>query len=40
MLIMNIVLGIDDRDPKIIESGKFDPKVEMCAVFTNFDTQN
>ena len=26
--------------PKIIDSGKFDPKTEICKMFTNFDTQN
>ena len=25
--------------PKIIDSGKFGPKIKMCAMFTNFDTQ-
>ena len=26
--------------PKIIDSGKFGPKIEMFAMFMNFDTQN
>ena len=26
--------------PKIIDSGKFGPKIEMCPMFTNSDTQN
>ena len=40
MLIVNLVIGIDDLDQKIIDSGKFDLKIEMCTMFTNFDTQN
>ena len=26
--------------PKIKDSGKFGPKIEMSTMFTNFDTQN
>ena len=26
--------------PKIMNSGKFSPKIKICAMFTNFDTQN
>ena len=26
--------------PKIIDSGKFGPKTEMCTMFTNFETKN
>ena len=30
---MNIVLGNDDLDPKIIDSGKFGPITENCSDF-------
>ena len=36
---MNIVLGTDYLDQNY-RFGKFGPKIEMCAMFTNFDTQN
>ena len=26
--------------PKIIDSGKFGPKTDMCTMFTNFETKN
>ena len=38
--IINIVLGIDYLDLKIIDSGKFGPKIEMCTMFKNSDTMN
>ena len=34
MLIMNILIRIDDLDPK------FGPKIETHTMFTNFDTQS
>ena len=39
-LIINVIFGIVDLDPKLKKLGRFDHKVAMCSIFMKFDTQN
>ena len=40
MLIMNVVLGIDDLDPKLQIGANLVPKLEYASIFVKFGTQD